>query len=90
MYKKYYGFFIFLIIQVYKLVFLLNIKLEISQKLDFWFLILFDFNIFVMQPNFIIKNIAFWFYIYIMCLFLKILNILEIFPNFFYWFIKFC
>lgn len=49
---------------------------ELSLKVA----ILFDLDIFAVEPNFIVRSIASGFYDLVVSLFLKLLSIVEVFP----------
>ena len=49
------------------------------QKFGLYFLILFGFDIFIIQPNFITGNIASRLGAFVVTLFLKFLNTIEVF-----------
>ena len=54
-------------------------NLKKIEKFGFKLLILFDFDIFVVQPNFVTKNIAFRLCAFITSLFLKFLDMMKVF-----------
>lgn len=65
----------FVIIRVYKLVYLLNIKFKNCKEFHFQLPVIFDLGVFTIQSNFIVKNIDFWFNAFIV----GILSIVKVF-----------
>lgn len=78
-YRKHHGSFNFWEGLAYKLAFRPDEKFEIASKTLPPTFGLINLNIFAVEPNFIITNIGFRLDVFIVCLLLKFLSMIEIF-----------